>query len=33
MTASVIALIPVLTIFAVFQKQIIESIALTGSKG
>lgn len=33
MTASVIALIPVLLIFAVFQKQIIESIALTGSKG
>ncbi len=33
MTASVIALIPVLAIFAIFQKQIIESIALTGSKG
>lgn len=33
MTASVIALIPVLGIFLIFQKQIIESIALTGSKG
>ncbi|WP_313277770.1 carbohydrate ABC transporter permease [Timonella senegalensis] len=33
MTASVIALIPVLAIFLIFQRQIIESIALTGSKG
>lgn len=32
MAGSFIALIPVLVMFAVFQKQIIESIALTGSK-
>ena len=32
MTASIISLIPVLTIFLIFQRQIIESIALTGSK-
>jgi multiple sugar transport system permease protein len=33
MAASFIALIPVLTVFVVFQKQIIESVALTGAKG
>lgn len=33
MAASVISLIPVLTVFIIFQKQIIESIALSGSKG
>jgi len=33
MAGSFIALIPVLVVFAVFQKQIIESIALTGAKG
>lgn len=33
MAASFISLIPVLTVFIIFQKQIIESIALTGSKG
>lgn len=33
MAASFIALLPVLIVFIVFQRQIIESIALTGSKG
>ncbi|MEK0286831.1 carbohydrate ABC transporter permease [Caldifermentibacillus hisashii] len=33
MAASVIALLPMLIIFIVFQKQIIESIAITGVKG
>lgn len=33
MTASFIALIPVLLVFVIFQKQIIESVALTGAKG
>ncbi|RZU60621.1 carbohydrate ABC transporter permease [Zhihengliuella halotolerans] len=33
MAASCIALVPVLTVFVIFQRQIIESIALTGSKG
>ena len=33
MAGSFIALIPVLVVFAVFQKQIIESVALTGAKG
>lgn len=33
MAASCIALVPVLAVFVIFQKQIIESIALTGSKG
>lgn len=33
MAASFIALLPVLIVFLVFQRQIIESIALTGSKG
>ena len=33
MTASFIALIPVLIVFVVFQRQIIESVALTGAKG
>lgn len=33
MAASFIALIPVLVVFAVFQRQIIESVALTGAKG
>lgn len=33
MAGSFIALIPVLIVFAVFQKQIIESVALTGAKG
>ncbi|MER2227750.1 MAG: carbohydrate ABC transporter permease [Carnobacterium sp.] len=33
MGASVISLIPVLLVFIVFQKQIIESVALSGSKG
>lgn len=33
MAASFVALVPVLVIFLVFQRQIIESIALTGSKG
>lgn len=33
MAASVISLIPVLTVFIIFQKQIIESIALSGMKG
>ncbi|MGT2666045.1 carbohydrate ABC transporter permease [Streptococcus rifensis] len=33
MAASVISLLPVLTVFIIFQKQIIESIALSGMKG
>lgn len=33
MAASVIALIPVFAIFVAFQRQIIESVALSGSKG
>ncbi len=33
MAASVIALVPVFAIFVAFQRQIIESVALTGSKG
>lgn len=33
MAASMIALIPVFAIFVAFQRQIIESVALTGSKG
>ena len=33
MAASFIALIPVLLVFIIFQKQIIESVALTGAKG
>lgn len=33
MAASVIALVPVFAIFLAFQRQIIESVALTGSKG
>lgn len=33
MAASVISLIPVLVVFVVFQKQIIESIAISGVKG
>jgi multiple sugar transport system permease protein len=33
MAASFIALIPVLLVFVIFQKQIIESVALTGAKG
>lgn len=33
MAASVISLIPIFTIFLVFQNQIIESVALTGTKG
>ncbi|MCC2592440.1 carbohydrate ABC transporter permease [Tessaracoccus sp. OS52] len=33
MAASVIALVPVFVIFVVFQRQIIESVALTGTKG
>ncbi|NJC21387.1 multiple sugar transport system permease protein [Arthrobacter pigmenti] len=33
MAASFVALLPVLIVFVIFQRQIIESIALTGSKG
>lgn len=33
MAASFIALIPVLAVFIIFQRQIIESVALTGAKG
>ena len=33
MAASFIALLPVLIVFVVFQRQIIESVALTGAKG
>ncbi|WP_082100510.1 carbohydrate ABC transporter permease [Demequina maris] len=32
MTASVISVVPILIVFLIFQRQIIESIALTGSK-
>jgi len=33
MAASVISLLPVLIVFIIFQKQIIESVALSGMKG
>lgn len=33
MGASFVALLPILVVFLVFQRQIIESVALTGSKG
>jgi multiple sugar transport system permease protein len=33
MAASVVALLPMLIVFIVFQKQIIESIAISGVKG
>lgn len=33
MAASVISLLPVLTVFVIFQKQIIESVAISGMKG
>ncbi|MEZ0448133.1 carbohydrate ABC transporter permease [Cellulomonas sp. ICMP 17802] len=33
MAASFVALLPILVVFLVFQRQIIESVALTGSKG
>ncbi|MEL7975711.1 carbohydrate ABC transporter permease [Isoptericola sp. F-RaC21] len=33
MAASVVALLPILVVFLVFQRQIIESVALTGTKG
>ncbi|WP_066582265.1 carbohydrate ABC transporter permease [Cellulomonas timonensis] len=33
MAASVVALLPILVVFLIFQRQIIESVALTGSKG
>ncbi|MDR2930525.1 MAG: carbohydrate ABC transporter permease [Propionibacteriaceae bacterium] len=33
MGASCIALVPILVVFVVFQRQIIESVALTGTKG
>ncbi|GAA1973520.1 carbohydrate ABC transporter permease [Isoptericola halotolerans] len=33
MGASVVALLPIVVVFLIFQRQIIESIALTGSKG
>lgn len=33
MAASIVSLIPVLAVFLIFQRQIIESIALTGNKG
>lgn len=33
MAASVIALIPIFVVFLIFQRQIIESVALTGTKG
>ena len=32
MTASVISVLPILIVFLIFQRQIIESVALTGSK-
>jgi len=32
MAASVVSLLPVLIVFIIFQKQIIESVALSGSK-
>lgn len=33
MAASIVALVPILVIFLLFQRQIIESVALTGTKG
>ncbi|GAB6940393.1 carbohydrate ABC transporter permease [Isoptericola variabilis] len=33
MAASVVALLPILVVFLIFQRQIIESVALTGTKG
>jgi multiple sugar transport system permease protein len=33
MTASSLAIVPVLTVFAIFQRQIIEGVVLTGVKG
>ncbi|NUU16028.1 carbohydrate ABC transporter permease [Cellulomonas humilata] len=33
MAASFVALLPILIVFLIFQRQIIESVALTGSKG
>lgn len=33
MAASVLSVLPILIVFIIFQKQIIESVALTGSKG
>jgi multiple sugar transport system permease protein len=33
MAASVVALLPMLIVFMIFQKQIIESIAISGVKG
>ncbi|MFD6177573.1 MULTISPECIES: carbohydrate ABC transporter permease [unclassified Isoptericola] len=33
MAASVVAVLPILVVFLVFQRQIIESVALTGTKG
>jgi multiple sugar transport system permease protein len=33
MAASSLAIIPVLIVFAIFQKQIIEGVVLTGVKG
>ncbi|MBD9698639.1 carbohydrate ABC transporter permease [Flavimobilis sp. GY10621] len=33
MAASFVALLPILAVFLIFQKQIIESVALTGTKG
>lgn len=33
MAASVVSLLPVLIVFIIFQKQIIESVALSGMKG
>ena len=33
MAASVVSLLPVLVVFIIFQKQIIESVALSGMKG
>ena len=33
MAASVVALLPILVVVLIFQRQIIESVALTGSKG
>ncbi|NEC92909.1 carbohydrate ABC transporter permease, partial [Streptomyces sp. SID12501] len=33
MAASFVALLPILVVFLVFQRQIIESVALTGTKG
>ena len=33
MAASVVSLLPVLIVFIIFQKQIIESVAISGMKG